>query len=342
MYRLLREWLFTLDPERSHSLTLGSLRALEQLGSAPVLFGAPPRLEREVFGLRFRNPVGLAAGLDKDGVAIAGLAALGFGFIEVGTVTPRPQEGSPRPRLFRLQADGALINRMGFNNLGVEHLVRQITAVRSRMATMCPIGVNIGKNWDTPMADAFLDYVKCAVRVAEVADYITLNLSSPNTPGLRDLGKVEALRPLLAEVRNGIERSVEGARRPPLLVKISPDMAAEDLDALAAGLRGWGADGIIATNTTTSRPASLRSPHSSQQGGLSGAPLFERSLRTVERICPLLQGVPLVACGGVHDAASALSMTRAGASLVQIYTGLIYEGPGLIRRIVDGLRRASM
>ena len=338
MYGLLRELLFALDTERSHSLVLASLRALEQSGMSRLMLGSPPRLEREILGLKFRNPVGLAAGLDKDGVAIAGLAALGFGFIEVGTVTPRPQPGSPKPRLFRLQADRALINRMGFNNLGVEHLVRQISAIRSRIADDCPIGVNIGKNRDTPLAEAARDYVQCARMVAGMADYITLNLSSPNTPGLRDLAKVEALSPLLAEVRNAIEGA---GKRPPLLVKVSPDMAAEDQQALAAGLSAWGADGVIATNTTTSRPPSLVAQARVQTGGLSGAPLFARALDTVERLSPHLGGLPLIACGGVHDAEGARAMMHAGADLIQVYTGLIYEGPGVITRIVEGLRCGS-
>ncbi|MCY4278035.1 MAG: quinone-dependent dihydroorotate dehydrogenase [Gammaproteobacteria bacterium] len=332
MYELLRESLFTLDAERAHDLTLGSLRGLDCARVSGALFGRPPRLERTLFGLTFRNPVGLAAGLDKDGVAIAGLAALGFGFIEVGTVTPKPQAGSEKPRLFRLRKDRALINRMGFNNLGVDHLARRIDNVRSRVADDCPIGVNIGKNKDTPNEQAHQDYVVCARRVAEVADYITLNLSSPNTPGLRDLARVESIAPLLDAVKRCVDST-------PLLVKISPDMADDDLDALAAGLRAWGADGVIATNTTISRPASLASREQAQPGGLSGAPLFERSLRTVSQIAPRLSGLPLIGCGGVHTAADARQMVEAGASLVQIYTGLIYEGPRLIHSIVEALRQ---
>ncbi len=334
MYGLLRESLFTLDAERAHSVTLEGLRCLERLGVSRLALGSPPRLERRLFGLRFRNPVGLAAGLDKDGIAIAGLAALGFGFIEVGTVTPKPQPGSTKPRLFRLTADQALINRMGFNNLGVEHLVRRIKDVRSRIADDCPIGVNIGKNKDTPNEDAAQDYVMCASRVAEVADYITLNLSSPNTLGLRDLARVESIAPLLAAVKRCVEAT-------PLLVKISPDMADDDLEALAKGLKNWGADGVIATNTTIARPASLTAREQAQQGGLSGAPLFERSYRTITRIAPHLSGLPLIGCGGVRTAKDARRMTEAGASLVQIYTGLIYEGPQLIHRIVEGLKRSA-
>ena len=331
MYELLRESLFAFGPERAHSVTLESLRCLERAGLSRALLGAPPRLERTLFGLRFRNPVGLAAGLDKDGVAIAGLAALGFGFIEVGTVTPKPQPGSPKPRLFRLAADRALINRMGFNNLGVDHLVGRISDVRSRIASDCPIGVNIGKNKDTPNERAVQDYVTCASRAAEVADYITVNLSSPNTPGLRDLARVESIAPLLAAVKRCVGST-------PLLVKISPDMADGDLDALAAGLRQWGADGVIATNTTIARPPSLTAHERAQQGGLSGAPLFEHSLRTIKRIAPRLLGLPLIGCGGVRAAGDALRMVEAGAGLVQIYTGLIYEGPRLIRELVNALR----
>ena len=334
MYTLVRDLLSALEPERSHSLTLDTLRWLERLGLSRPLFGAPPRSEREIFGLKFRNPVGLAAGLDKDGVAVLGLAALGFGFIEVGTVTPRPQSGSAKPRLFRLKADRALINRMGFNNRGVAHLVREISAIRSRMPDDCPLGVNIGMNRDTLKHEASKDYVTCAKQVADIADYITLNLSSPNTPGLRDLQKVEALSGLLAAVRDGLEHTTS---RPPLLVKVSPDMAPEDLDALGAGLREWGADGVIASNTTISRPANVLDHARVEQGGLSGAPLFARSLDTVRRLSGALPGLPLIACGGIHDGTGAKRMIDAGASLVQVYTGLIYEGPRLIRRIVDEL-----
>ncbi len=334
MYELLRESLFMLGPERAHSVSLAGLRCLERLGLSRVALGEPPRLERTLFGLKFRNPVGLAAGLDKDGVAIAGLAALGFGFIEVGTVTPKPQPGSIKPRLFRLRSDGALINRMGFNNLGVDHLVHRISDVRSHITADCPIGVNIGRNKDTPNERAVEDYLTCAARVAEVADYITLNLSSPNTPGLRDLARVESVAPLLTAVKRRVEST-------PLLVKISPDMADDDLDALANGLGGWGADGVIATNTTIARPASLTARHRVQQGGLSGAPLFERSLRTIKRIVPSLSGLPLIGCGGVRTSRDALQMVEAGASLVQTYTGLIYEGPWLIRHIVDALKASE-
>ena len=338
MYELLREMLFGLPPETSHGVALAGLSKLARLNLSESFFGPPPDLEMELLGLKFRNPVGLAAGLDKDGVAIEGLAAAGFGFIELGTVTPKPQKGSNQPRLFRLREDRALVNRMGFNNLGVTHLVRRIEAVRSRLPSACPLGVNIGMNRDTPARRAIEDYVECATKVAGVADYITVNVSSPNTPGLRDLQRVEALAPLLVSVRECLERV---RTRPPLLVKVSPDLAEEDLIALAQVLKNSGADAAIATNTTISRPTSLVSRHRVEQGGLSGEPLFERALRTVEQLARHLEGLPIIACGGVHSAESAHRMVQAGASLIQIYTGFIYKGPRLIRSISNELRSHS-
>ncbi len=338
MYALLRELLFALPPERSHAVALGGLSTLARMGLAESIFEPPPTCEVALLGLKFRNPVGLAAGLDKDGVAIRGLAAAGFGFIEVGTVTPKPQKGSNQPRLFRLREDRAFINRMGFNNLGVAHLVRRIEAARLRLPEACPIGVNIGMNRDTPAHRSVDDYVECASKVAAVADYITLNVSSPNTPGLRDLQSIEALAPLLTSVRDCLEKA---PRRPPLLVKVSPDLANEDLVALAEVLKSSGADGVIATNTTISRSMNLVSRQRIEQGGLSGAPLFERSLQTVERLANHLHGLPIIACGGVHDAESARQMMRAGASLLQIYTGFIYEGPAVIRNISEALTPVS-
>lgn len=337
-YELLRELLFGLPPETSHRVALAGLSKLERLGLSESFFGPPPALEVKLLDLKFRNPIGLAAGLDKDGIAIEGLAAAGFGFIELGTVTPKPQRGSDGPRLFRLKEDRALINRMGFNNLGVAHLVRRIESVRSRHPDACPIGVNIGMNRDTPSGRAIDDYTHCASKVVGVADYITLNVSSPNTPGLRDLQRIEALAPLLGSVRECLERA---PKRPPLLVKVSPDLAEEDLALLAEVLKKSGADAVIATNTTISRPASLVSRHRVEQGGLSGQPLFERALQTVERLAMHLEGVPIIACGGIQDAESAHRMMRAGASLVQIYTGFIYQGPALIRSVTKELRSRS-
>ena len=335
MYDLLRNSLFALPAETSHHVALAGLSKLARLKLSETCFGPPPALAVELFGLQFRNPVGLAAGLDKDGVAIEGLAAAGFGFIELGTVTPKPQKGSKQPRLFRLKEDRALINRMGFNNLGVAQLLRRITAVRSRLPDDCPLGVNIGMNRLTPARKAIDDYVECATKVAGVADYITLNVSSPNTPGLRDLQKIETLTPLLCEVCESLARE---AKRPPLFVKVSPDMAIEDMAPLAEVLKKSDADAIIATNTTISRPAGLVSRYRVEQGGLSGAPLFEKALQTVERLANHLEGLPIIACGGVHDAQSARRMMQAGASLIQIYTGFIYKGPGLIRSITNELK----
>lgn len=338
MYPLLREIFFSLSPERSHAVALKSLSLLQKFGLSEHLFGAPPSAEVEVLGLRFRNPVGLAAGLDKDGVAIAGLAAVGFGFIEVGTITPRPQSGSPQPRLFRLREERALINRMGFNNLGVAHLVEKLESARSRMPEACPLGVNLGMNRDTPAQEAVADYAQCARSVARFADYVTVNVSSPNTPGLRDLQRIETLVPLLEGVRNSLERS---QARPRMLVKVSPDLAHEELEALAGVLKSAGADGVIATNSTVSRPSSLSSRSRTEPGGLSGEPLFELSLRTVEQLSQVLDGLPLIACGGIHDAGSAKRMLDAGAHLLQVYTGFIYEGPRLLRSITESLGNLS-
>ena len=332
MYPLLREILFTLSPESSHAVALKGLELIARWGLADSFFGSPPSREVELFGLKFRNPVGLAAGLDKDGVAIAGLASVGFGFLEVGTVTPRPQSGSHKPRLFRLPKEHALINRMGFNNLGVDHLCQRIEAVRSSLPDACPLGVNIGMNRDTSADRAVDDYARCAKRVAERADYVTVNVSSPNTPGLRDLQRIDALVPLLARVRECLDAS---PARTPLLVKVSPDLVGEDLDALAKVLKPSGADGVIATNTTVTRSGSLVSKERVEQGGLSGEPLFEKSFQSVQRLAAHLDGLPLIACGGVHDADSARQMLDAGASLVQIYTGFIYQGPRLIRDITN-------
>ncbi len=338
MYRLIRELLFALPPEISHHVALVGLSVLERYGLSERLFGAVPGSEVELLGLKFRNPVGLAAGFDKDGVAIAGLAAAGFGFVEVGTVTPLPQPGSARPRLFRLRREQALINRMGFNNLGVSHLVRQIEAVRSRLPDACPLGVNIGMNRVTPRDRALDDYCLCASEVAAVADYITLNLSSPNTPGVRDLQRIEALMPLLASVREHLERA---PRCPPLVVKISPDLAEPDLAALAGVLKRCGADAVIATNTTLSRPADLRSRHRAEQGGLSGKPLLDEALRTLVTLATHLDGLPLIACGGIQDRDTAQQVLRAGASLMQVYTGFIYQGPRLIRQLCEACEQEA-
>ncbi len=337
-YAPLRCLMFRLDPETAHGLGLRSLRTLHQCGLSLLL--AEPRVidPVRVLGLNFPNRVGLAAGLDKDGEAIDALAALGFGFIEVGTVTPRPQSGNPRPRLFRLPAARALINRMGFNNLGVETFLRNVRRSRREI----PLGLNIGKNASTPIESALDDYVACLRAVHEHADYVTINVSSPNTPGLRRLQNEQELTDLLrglAEERDRLAQ--QQSRRAPMLLKIAPDLHPEALLALADALPRHGIDGVIATNTTLSREGVEGLAHAEQAGGLSGAPLHERANRTTARLRERLgPGFPIVGVGGILDARDALDKVRCGADLVQLYSGLIYRGPRLVRDCAQALAGA--
>jgi len=283
-------------------------------------------------GLRFPNPVGLAAGLDKNGDHIDSLGALGFGFMEVGTVTPRPQAGNPRPRLFRLPAASALIHRMGFNNKGVAHLVGR--AQKRRYAGV--LGVNIGKNAGTPLADAVQDYLHCLRAAHPVADYIAVNLSSPNTPDLRRLQFGEALQRLLAALKAEILRlDAAAGRGVPLVIKIAPDLSDEEVRAVAGALSEAGVDGVIATNTTVDKSAVNGLPHGDEEGGLSGAPLEEKAnhvLRLLASSLPL--DIPVIGVGGIHDPDSALRKLALGASLVQLYSGFVYQGPPLVRTVV--------
>lgn len=333
MYAPLRALLFAMDPEASHRLALAGLSAY---GRLPGSLGPLPGRPRRLMGLEFANPVGLAAGLDKDAVAVEGLARLGFGFVEVGTVTPRPQPGNPRPRLFRLPESRALINRMGFNNAGVEAMSLRLEALRRRNrlgATL--LGVNVGKNKDTPLTEAADDYHRCMVAVYRYADYLTLNLSSPNTPGLRTLQSEESLVPLLDRITETRERlSAEHGRQVPVLVKIAPDLAEADVDIVAAAVERCGIDGVIATNTTVARPGVAQHPLASEAGGLSGAPLAPASLATVSRLrAALADTVPIIGVGGIMDAAGGRAMLEHGADLLQIYTGFIYRGPALVREL---------
>jgi len=328
MYRLIRSLLFRLSPDRAHSLANRSLRLLSHLRTYD---GSPPRTgtPREVFGLKFANPVGLAAGFDKSARYIDDIAQLGFGFIEVGTVTPRPQPGNPLPNLFRLVEDRALINRMGFPNDGVEATVRRLQKRRYR--GIC--GVNIGKNFDTPLELASRDYITCLRAVYATADYVTINISSPNTPGLRDLQEASSLDKLLAELVDARETlsGVHG-KRVPLLVKIAPDLDEQGIESICGVLMRSGVDGVVATNTTTSRPPSLRSHNAKEFGGLSGAPLHSLSVNVIRSLRSQLgDAFPIVGVGGISSAATARLTFEAGASLIQLYTGLIYEGPGLVR-----------
>ena len=305
------------------------LAALRCLGALPG--GRRPTDEIRLHGLSFPSRVGVAAGLDKNGVAVAGLARLGFGFVEVGTVTPRPQPGNPRPRLFRLTKDRALVNRLGFNSEGAQVAAANLSRMRKRVRV--PVGVNIGKNRDTPLEDALRDYLDCLDAVHEWADYVTVNLSSPNTPGLRDLQAPVAAGELVSRLVAERDRLTRG-RSLPLLVKVAPDLAPEDLVATARAAAHAGADGFVAVNTTLSRPSSLRSRHSSQPGGLSGRPLFALAVETVRRLRAAVGPEPLlIGVGGVSDASGVEAMRTAGADLVQVYTELVYRGPRLVREL---------
>ncbi len=338
LYPLLRPLLFRLDPETAHHLTLATLDLLARLGPLNPLRQQFPPLETEVMGLHFPNPVGLAAGLDKNGDHIPGLANLGFGFIEVGTVTPRPQPGNPRPRLFRLPEAEALINRMGFNNLGIGHLVANLERLGQRNFIL---GVNLGKNKDTPQDTAVDDYLIGLEQVYLLADYATINLSSPNTPGLRDLQHGKALQTLLARVDEKRSQLAEiHGKRLPIAVKIAPDLTPDQLAEQAESLLRCSLDAVIATNTTLDHNAVMALPHGTENGGLSGQPLRDKSTEIVRLLHGLLDDrLPIIACGGILTAQDALDKFDAGASLVQIYTGLIYRGPGLIEAILTALRQ---
>ena len=339
MYGLARPFLFALDAERAHGLGLSSLDALHALRLQRLLGGGPRPFPTTVLGLRFPNPVGLAAGLDKDGEHIDALLALGFGFVEIGTVTPRPQAGNQKPRMFRLPRHQAIINRMGFNNAGVDALVRNVRRARRRGDGL--LGINIGKNKDTPNESAHRDYLYCLERVYPLADYVAVNISSPNTAGLRELQEEQALRRLVGELREAQERlASRHGRRVPLLVKVAPDLSDEDIDAAARVLGDLAVDGVIATNTTVSRIAVQGHPHAHQTGGLSGEPLMNKSTAVLRMLRTRLpEGVPLVGVGGILSGADAAKKTAAGASLVQLYTGLVYRGPALVGECVEAIRR---
>ena len=334
MYGLLRPLLFSLDAETAHHLTLATLKRLHGLGltHAP----APPQeCSRRVMGLDFPTPVGLAAGLDKNGRYIDALAALGFGFIEIGTVTPRPQPGNPRPRLFRVERADAIINRMGFNNDGVDRLVHNVRRARFRGV----LGINIGKNFDTPLERAADDYVHCLRAVYAYATYVTVNISSPNPKGLRELQGTDALDALLAALAQERSRlQDERGKRVPLAVKIAPDLDEHAIDAIAERLIRHGIDAVIATNTTTARDGVAALPHGNETGGLSGSPLGAHARRAVRTLSQRLKGaLPIIGVGGIMSAADARQRIADGASLVQLYTGLVYRGPSLVQECTDAL-----
>ena len=339
MYSLARPFLFHLDAERAHGLGLRSLELAYRTGLNPLLGRRPRPLVTKAFGLSFPNPVGCAAGLDKNGAHVDALLALGFGFVEVGTTTPRPQEGNPKPRMFRLPEHNAVINRMGFNNAGVDALVRNVQRARRKGDGV--LGINIGKNKDTPNESAVDDYLYCLERVYPLADYITVNISSPNTAGLRELQEEQQLRQLVGTLREAQEKlGAQHGKRVPMLVKIAPDLSDDDIDACARVLSDLQVDGVVATNTTTDRLPVEHHPLAREAGGLSGAPLYGKSTAVLRRLrARLADSIPIVGVGGILSGADAAGKITAGAQLVQFYTGLIYRGPDLVAECVDAIRR---
>lgn len=317
---------------------LSALDTAYRLGTTPLVAARIPALPTQAFGITFPNPVGLAAGLDKNGAHIEGLFALGFGSVEIGTITPRPQAGNPKPRLFRLPAHQAVINRMGFNNDGVDVLVRNVERVRQRRGVL---GINIGKNKDTPNEQALDDYILCLDKVYPLADYITVNISSPNTAGLRELQEENALRQLVAGLRDRQEQlASQHGRRVPMLVKVAPDLSERDIDAAARVLAELQVDGVIATNTTIDRTRVAGDPQANEAGGLSGAPLLDQSTLVLRRLrARLPESVPLVGVGGITSGADAVAKMAAGATLVQCYSGLVFRGPALVAECVEAIRR---
>jgi dihydroorotate dehydrogenase len=335
MYQHIRDLLFRFDAETSHELSLDMLGAAERLRLlglfAPKISSNPV----QVMGLTFDNPVGLAAGLDKNGDYFNALGALGFGFVEIGTITPRPQPGNPQPRLFRIPEAQAIINRMGFNNKGVDHLVEQVKRRRYKGI----LGINIGKNAVTPVENAVDDYLICLRKVYDHADYITVNISSPNTPGLRNLQFGDSLSQLLAPLKKEqAELHKATGRYVPIAVKIAPDMDESEIHQVAGVLIQEGMDGVIATNTTITRVGVEEYANGNEAGGLSGLPVRDKSTYVIRTLNACLGGkLPIIGVGGIADGASAADKIRAGASLVQVYSGFIYEGPALISRALDGI-----
>jgi len=340
MYFLIKPLLFQFDPENVHHFVTANLKRFNRFPGGAALSRVlwdfkNPGIEKEVFGLHFKNPVGLAAGFDKNGELMGEAANLGFGFVEVGTVTPLPQPGNPKPRMFRLPDDGGLINRMGFNNAGVDVVAERIAAFRRNAKGTQKeliIGGNIGKNKNTPNEDALSDYIKCFDRLFNVVDYFVVNVSSPNTPGLRALQEKEPLTQLLntlqqRNLKNGISR--------PILLKIAPDLTNSQLDDIVEIVQQTGIAGIIATNTTVSRDGLVSKDElKNETGGLSGKPLTKRSTEVISYLSKKSNGAfPIIGVGGIHSPEDAIEKLNAGAALIQLYTGFIYEGPGLIKRI---------
>jgi dihydroorotate dehydrogenase len=335
LYPLLRPLLFSLDPETAHEVTLKLLNAAYVSGLSTLIY---PKINDEpvnVMGLDFKNPVGLAAGLDKNGDYINALAALGFGFIEIGTVTPRPQPGNPKPRLFRLPEHQAIINRMGFNNLGIDHLLAQV----KQSGYTGILGINIGKNFDTPIENAADDYLIGLRKAYTSASYITINISSPNTKNLRQLQQGDEIKSLISALKaEQLKLQQEHGKYVPLALKIAPDLNDDEIAHIARLLLEFEIDGVIATNTTIARDMIASHPLANEAGGLSGAPVKEKSTLVVRGLAAELSGkIPVIAAGGILSADDAKEKLSAGASLVQVYSGLIYRGPQLIEDIVNSL-----
>ena len=335
LYALAKPFLFQLDAENAHDLTLKSLKFAEKSGLLALLPSPAPCQPKQVMGLSFPNPVGLAAGLDKNGAVIDGMVALGFGFLEIGTITPRAQPGNPKPRLFRVREVEGIINRFGFNNLGVDNLIQNVQAAKYRGI----LGINIGKNFDTPNERAVDDYLICMRKVYAHASYITVNISSPNTKNLRQLQEKDALDALLATLK--AEQKVladKHGKYVPIALKIAPDLDEAQIIEIADLLKVHQFDGVIATNTTLARNAVEGLPNATEAGGLSGAPVREKSTLVISQLAKQLAGeLPIIGVGGILNGADAAEKIAAGASLVQVYSGLIYRGPSLVRDICKTL-----
>lgn len=334
-YSLLKPLIFQMDAEAAHDLTLKSLKYAEKSGLLKLYPNAPVCQPRQLMGITFPNAVGLAAGLDKNGAVIDGMAALGFGFIEIGTITPRPQPGNPKPRLFRVKEAQGIVNRFGFNNLGVDHLIENVKAANYKGV----LGINIGKNFDTPNERAVDDYLICMRKVYAYASYITVNISSPNTKNLRALQEKEALSDLLATLKQEqlILAQTHG-RYVPIALKIAPDLALEQVNEIADLLVLHKIDAVIATNTTLARDMVQGMQNANETGGLSGAPVREKSTLVIQQLSKRLQGaLPIIGVGGILSGADAVEKIAAGASLVQVYSGLIYKGPKLVHDICKSL-----
>ncbi|MBC9230838.1 quinone-dependent dihydroorotate dehydrogenase [bacterium SPL81] len=332
LYSLARPLLFTLAPERAHELTLSMLDKAHKFGLMHQKVAHKPVT---CMGIEFPNPVGLAAGLDKNGAHIDALSALGFGFIEIGTITPRPQAGNPLPRLFRIPEAKAIINRMGFNNDGVDKLIENVKASKFRGI----LGINIGKNADTPVEDAVSDYLICLEKVYNYASYITVNISSPNTKNLRSLQSGDALTELLQTLKDRqLELAEQYNHYVPLALKVAPDLEPEDIRFISMQLIKFKIDGLIVTNTTLGREGVENLANGNESGGLSGAPVFEKSTKCLSQFAEILAGkIPLIGVGGIVSGEQAVAKQQAGASLVQVYSGLIYTGPTLVKDCIDAM-----